>query len=150
MTNIARFDPFRDLQTLKERMDRLFDDTLSRSRGGADDMFQGTWAPAVDIYEDDESIVLEAELPGMDKKDIQVNVSDGVLTLKGERKFTKETKEENYHRIERAYGTFSRAFTLPQTVDTMKIAATHKDGVLSVRLPKKPEAKPRSVDVKVA
>jgi HSP20 family protein len=148
MTNIARFDPFRDLQTLKERMDRLFDDTLSR-RGGGDEILQGRWAPAVDIFEDDESIVLEAELPGMSKKDIRVNVNQGVLTLEGERKFSKETKEENYHRIERAYGSFMRSFTLPSTVDTEKIQAEHRDGVLTVRLPKKPEAKPKSVEVKV-
>lgn len=148
MTNIARFDPFRDLHILKERMDRLFDDTLSRSRGG-DDILQGRWAPAVDVYEDDESIVLEAELPGMSKKDIRVNVNHGVLTIEGERKFSKETKEENYHRIERSYGSFTRSFTLPSAVDVDKIQAEHRDGVLTVRLPKRPEAKPKQIEVKV-
>ena len=144
-----RFDPLRGLQTLKDRMDRIFEGTVPCSRGGSD-ILQGAWAPAVDIYENDGELVVEAELPGLEKGDIEVNVDDGVLTLKGERKLSKETKEENYHRVERSYGTFTRSFTLPDTVDAEKISAKHKDGVLRVSLLKKPEAKPKVVDVKVA
>jgi HSP20 family protein len=130
-------------------MDRIFEGAAPCSPGGSD-VFQGAWAPAVDIYENDGELVVEAELPGLEKGDIKVNVDDGVLTLKGERKLSKETKEENYHRVERAYGTFTRSFTLPDTVDAEKISAKHKDGVLRVSLFKKPEAKPKVVDVKVA
>lgn len=144
-----RFDPFRGLQTLKDRMDRIFEGTVPCSLDGSD-VFRGAWAPAVDIYEGDGELVVEAELPGLEKGDIKVNVEDGVLTLKGERKLSKETKEENYHRVERAYGAFTRSFALPDTVDAEKISAKHKDGVLRVSLPKKPEAKPKVVDVKVA
>jgi HSP20 family protein len=149
MNTLVRFDPFRGLQTLKDRMDRILEGTAPCSLGG-DDVFRGAWAPAVDIYEGDGELVVEAELPGLEKGDIKVNVEDGVLTLKGERKLSKETKEENYHRVERAYGAFTRSFTLPDTVDAEKISAKHKDGVLRVSLPKKPEAKPKVVDVKVA
>lgn len=130
-------------------MDRIFEGAVPCSPGGGD-VFQGAWAPAVDIYENDGELVVEAELPGLEKGDIKVNVEDGVLTLKGERKLSEETKEEDYHRVERAYGTFTRSFTLPDTVDAEKISAKHKDGVLRVSLPKKPEAKPKVVDVKVA
>ena len=147
MTKMMRFDPFRDLQTLKDKMDRLFEDTFHRSEGS--DIFQGAWAPSVDVYESESALVMEAELPGVQKNDVKVTVENGVLTLKGERKFDKETKEENYHRIERSYGSFSRSFTLPTAVDPSKIEATQKDGVLKVVIPKKPEAKPQEIEVKV-
>jgi HSP20 family protein len=139
-----RQDPFR---VLKERMDRLFEDTFARTQG--DDILQGQWLPAVDIRETENEILVEAELPGVDRKDVKVSVENGVLTLSGERQFSSETKQENYHRIERSYGSFMRSFTLPSTVNVDKVEATHKNGVLTVRLPKREEAKPRTVNVKV-
>ena len=106
-----------------------------------------TWSPAVDIYETEGEIVVKAELPGMDRKDIALNLENNVLTLRGERRFEKETKEENYHRIERSYGGFSRAFSIPATVDEEKIQADYKDGVLKILLPKKEQAKPKQIQI---
>jgi HSP20 family protein len=102
------------------------------------------WSPAVDVYEDEKKVVLKADLPDMDEKDIDIHVEDGYLTLKGERKYEKETKEENFHRVERRFGTFSRSFALPENVDQEKIDASYKKGVLEVTLPKT-EAKPKNV-----
>ena len=107
---IIRWDPFRDLVSLRERMNKLFEDVAS-SRGEERDLAASSWAPAVDIYETENEVVLTAEIPGIEEKDIEIKVEDSTLTLRGERKFEKETKEENYHRIERAYGSFFRSFT---------------------------------------
>ncbi len=149
---IVRWDPLRDLVALQDRMNRLFEDSLARTRGrgGEEGLVTGAWTPPVDIYETDDAIVLKAELPGIDRKDIQLEVRDGVLTLKGERRFEKEVKEENYHRIERAYGSFARSFTLPNTVQPDKVRARFKDGVLEVTLPKAEESRPRQIKVEVA
>jgi len=143
---IIRWDPFRDLVTLREKMNRLFEDAFL-ARGEEKDMIASTWTPSVDIYEKENELVLTAELPGIDEKDIEIKIEDNTLTLRGERKFEKETKEENYHRIERSYGTFFRSFTIPQYIDQDRIEAEYENGVLKVNMPKKPEAKPKSVKV---
>lgn len=145
--------PFRDLGSLQERMNRLFDESfrgIAPGPGAEEDWaLGGSWAPAVDIYEQEGNIVLKAEVPGVDPKDVDILVENNVLTLRGERKFDEEVKKENYHRVERSYGTFTRSFTLPNVVDTDKIKAEHKDGVLRVTLPKKEEAKPRQIQISV-
>jgi len=146
---IVRWNPFQDLVSLQERMNRLFEQTLDRSRGEREVMVAGAWAPAVDIYETPESIVLQAELPGLGKDDIDIQVRDNVLTLKGERRSEKEVKEGNYLRVERAYGGFQRAFTLPAAVQADKIRAVFKDGVLDVSIPKAEEAKPKQIKIEV-
>ena len=110
------WDPFRDMTTLREKMNRLFEDAFP-GRGEDKEIVSSSWAPAVDIYENENELILTAEIPGIDEKDIEIKIEDNTLTLKGERKFEKETKEENYHRIERSYGSFYRAFTLPSSVD---------------------------------
>jgi len=143
---IVRWDPFRDLNMLQDRMNRLFEDA-SRNWKGDEPAATTTWSPAVDIFETEGEIVVKAELPGMDRKDITLNLENNVLTLKGERRFLKETKEDNYHRIERSYGGFSRAFSIPATVEEEKIRADYKDGVLKIVLPKKEQAKPKPIRI---
>jgi HSP20 family protein len=145
----ARWEPFGEFSTLQERMNRLFEDLIPTTRMGEEELNTGTFYPAVDIYEGEKEITLKAELPGIDKKDVQVEINDGVITLRGERKIEKENKKENYHRVERSYGIFNRSFTLPTTVDPGKVKANYKDGVLSVTLPRKEEAKPKSIPVGV-
>ncbi|MGB7622356.1 MAG: Hsp20/alpha crystallin family protein [Terriglobia bacterium] len=146
---IVRWEPFRDLITLQERMNRLFDERFGRMRTTEESLDSGSWSPAVDIYETEQDIVLKAELPEIREKDIDIRLENNTLTLKGERKFEKETQEENYHRLERSYGTFSRSFTLPATVDQEKINAEYKDGVLKITLPKKAETKPKQIKVNI-
>lgn len=149
---LVRWDPFRELGTLQQRMNRIFDDTIRRREPSLDEgeeIVAGTWVPAVDIVETPEKIVMRAEVPGIPQEQIDLQVADGVLTLKGERKFEKEENKENYHRIERAYGQFQRSFTLPTSVDAEKIAATYEAGVLTVDLPKREENKPKKVSVKI-
>ena len=143
---IVRWDPFRDLNMLQDRMNRLFEDA-GRNWKGDEPAATTTWSPSVDIFETEGEIVVKAELPGMDRKDISLNLENNVLTLKGERRFQKETKEENYHRIERAYGGFSRAFSIPASVEDEKIRADYKDGVLKILLPKKEQAKPKQIKI---
>ncbi|UCD85006.1 MAG: Hsp20/alpha crystallin family protein [Deltaproteobacteria bacterium] len=146
---LVRWDPFKDLVSFKERMDRLFEDTLSRSRGIDESLAPGIWSPPVDIYETGDNIIMKAELPGISKNDINLEVKDNTLTLKGERKFEKEVKEENYHRIERSYGTFQRSFALPTNIERDKVEAKFQDGILEVTLPKVEEAKPKQIKVEV-
>jgi HSP20 family protein len=143
---VVRWDPFRDLNLLQDRMNRLFDDA---GRGWRTDepAATTTWSPSVDIFETEGEIVVNAEMPGMERKDIALHLENNVLTLRGERKFQKETKEENYHRIERSYGNFSRSFSIPATVDEEKIRADYKDGVLKIVLPKKEQAKPKQIKI---
>lgn len=143
---IIRWDPFRDIVSLRERMNKLFED-MATARGEDKDLTMSSWAPAVDIYETENEVVLTAEIPGIEEKDIEIKVEDNTLTLKGERKFEKETKEENYHRIERAYGSFFRSFTLPTYVDQDKIEAEHENGILKIRMPKRAELKPKKVKI---
>ena len=145
MATLVRWTPARELARLQDEMNRLFD-----PRGVSGDGEQlGSWAPAVDIYEDGEGITLRAEVPGMSANDIDVRIENGAITLKGERKLEREDKKDNYHRIERSYGAFSRTFTLPTTVDTEKVRADSKNGVLQVFLPKREETKPKQIKVKV-
>ena len=146
---LVKWDPFRDIITLRERMDRMFEDSLSRFRMPEEATMPTFWSPSVDIYETDENIVLKAELPGVDKKEVSVEVKDSTLILKGERKREKEVKEENYHRVERSFGTFMRSFSLPVSVKQDQVKAKFKDGVLEVTLPKAEEAKPKQVKVEV-
>jgi HSP20 family protein len=143
---IIRWDPFRDLVTIREKMNRMFEDAVS-TRGEEKDLISGSWAPAIDIYETENELVLSAEVPGIDEKDIEIRIEDGTLTLRGERKFEKEARQENYHRIERAYGAFSRSFSLPPNVDQENVQAEHADGVLKIHMPKKPESKPKTVKI---
>lgn len=143
---IIRWDPFRDMVTLRERMNKLFED-MAASRGEEKDLTTSSWAPAVDIYETENEVVLTAEIPGIEEKDVEIKVEDNTLTLRGERKFEKETKEENFHRIERAYGSFFRSFTLPNYVDQDRIEAEHENGILKIRMPKRAELKPRKVKI---
>lgn len=143
---IIRWDPFRDLMTFRERMNRLFEDVVA-SRGEEKDLVSSSWTPSVDIYEDENNLVLTAEVPGLEEKDIEIKIEDSTLTLKGERKFEKEVKEENFHRIERSYGSFYRSFTLPHYIDQDKIEAEHENGILKITMPKKPELKPRKVKI---
>ena len=146
---IARFDPFRDLAVLQDRMNRLFND---RNSDHSEDhlLNRGTWTPAVDIYESEGELVLKAELPDMRREDMDVSVENQMLTIRGERKLDHEIKQENFHRVERAYGSFVRTFSLPPTVEASKIAAEYKNGVLTVKLPVREEAKPRTINVAVA
>ncbi len=144
MALMTRWEPFRDIARIQDEMNRLFDDRLYRGSESVG------WTPACDIYEDEESVTLRFELAGVDPKDVDVRFENGVLTVKGERKLEREDKRENYHRVERSYGTFTRAFSLPATVDPERIKAETKHGVLNVTLPKKAEAKPRPIQVKVS
>jgi HSP20 family protein len=148
---IVRWEPFRDLVSLQERMNRLFDESFRGAHRGSgeEDWMTGAWAPSVDIYEQDGTIVLKAELPGIDPKDVDVRVENNILTLRGERKLDSEVKKESYHRVERSYGTFSRSFTLPNAIDTERIKAEYTDGVLRMTLPKKEEAKPKQISINV-
>jgi HSP20 family protein len=147
---MTRFDPFRDLAVLQDRMNRMFNDSYG-SRGQEDHMLnRGTWTPPVDIYEADGELVLNAELPDMRREDVDVTVENNTLTIRGERKLNDEIKQENFHRVERAYGSFVRTFSLPPTVDSTRIGAEYKNGVLTVKLPFREEAKARTINVQVA
>ena len=142
-------DPIREFAHLQDRINRVFSDTYGRNDDGL--VTSGSWVPAVDIYQNgDHEIVLKAELPDLTREDIDITVDKGTLTIKGERKFPHDVKEDNFHRVERRYGTFSRTFTLPQTVDIGKVGADYKQGVLTVRLPLREEAKPRQIKVDIA
>ena len=149
MALVRRNDPFRDLVALQDQLFRTFDAAYRGSREDEQSM-TATWSPLVDVFEDAEGIMLKVELPEVDAKDVEIQVEGNTLTLKGERKLENETKREGYHRIERTYGTFSRTFTLPNTVDVEHIRAESKDGVLRVTLPKKAETKPRQIKVAVS
>jgi len=145
---IVKVDPFRELSAMQDRVARLFGDAYLRDE---DTGFRGSWAPAVDIFETEtHDLVLKAELPGMTREDIEVIVENSTLVLKGTKTFDAAVKEENYRRVERTYGTFHRSFTLPNTVDASKVTADYKNGVLTVKLPFREEAKPRTINVEVA
>ena len=148
MTVLTRWEPFREFATLQDRINRVFRDSYS---GAAQDdsLTTSTFAPAVDVYEDEHKVTLKIEVPGIDEKDIDVRVENNTLTVHGERKIEKEEKEENYRRVERQYGSFTRTFTLPQTVDTENVSANYDRGVLKITLPKKAEAKPKQIKVTV-
>ena len=146
---ITKFDPFRDLISLQERMNKLFEDSLSKSRTFDEGMAAGAWAPSVDIYETSEKIVIKVDLPGMSQEEVELRIEDNTLTVKGDRQLEKNTKREDYHRIERSYGAFSRSFTLPNTIDVDNIKAQHKNGVLEIVLPKKEDTKPKKIKIEL-
>jgi HSP20 family protein len=146
---IIRWTPLQDLATVQDRMNRLFHEFHSRQED--DVMTRGAWVPPVDIFESgNKELVIKAELPAMTREDIDVTVENQTLSIRGEKKFNQEVKDEQYHRVERTYGAFSRSFTLPLTVDVTKVAAEYKDGVLTVTLPLREEAKPKHIKVEVA
>jgi HSP20 family protein len=144
--SIVRYDPFRDLRTLQEEVNRLFSTNLTRAFDD-EGIGRGAWAPSVDIYENKDQIVLEAELPGMKQDDFDLSIENNVITLRGERKFEKTDEGDNYHRVERSYGSFTRSFTLPQTVSAEGATAEYNNGVLRVTLPKREETKARRIQV---
>ncbi len=146
MTTIARLEPFRGFSTLHDQVNRIFNETV---RNHGDESALTAWAPSVDIYETPNELVVKADLPDVDEKDIDVRVENNLLTVRGERKFDKSVAEDNYLRVERAYGTFSRSFSLPNTVNAEAIRAEYRNGVLTVNLPKREESKPRQVKVNV-
>ncbi len=148
MAMLTRWDPFHELSTLQREMNRLFQD-YSTTRGGDEDITTSSFAPPVDIYEDEHNITLKVEVPGIDQKDIDVRLENNTLTVRGERKFEKEEKEENFHRVERRYGSFYRAFTLPNTVDPDSVTADYDNGLLKIKLAKKAEAKPKQIKVNI-
>ncbi len=142
----VKWEPFRDLLSLQERMNRLFDETVGRTET-REELIQSNWVPPVDIYETAEAIVLQAELPGLTREDIQVEMRDNALSLSGERRFQKDVNQENYHRIERAYGPFSRSFALPSTVEPEKIRAHFSNGVLEIVIPKQEKTRPKQIKI---
>lgn len=145
--SITRYDPFRDLRSLQEEVNRLFTGNVGRSFDD-EGIARGSWSPSVDIYENKEQIVLEAELPGMNREDFDLSVENNVITLRGERRFEKKDETDNYHRVERAYGSFTRSFTLPNTVTAEGANADYRNGVLRVTLPKREDTKARRIEVK--
>ena len=146
MTVLTRWDPFREMHSLQNRLNRLFEEQYG---SGQEAMTTGAFVPPVDIYEDQHGIQLKLEAPGIDEKDLDIKVENNVLTVNGERKFENEQKEENFHRIERRYGSFTRSFTLPNTVDTEKISAEYNNGVLNIHLAKREESKPKQIKVSI-
>ncbi len=148
MKVITRWDPFREFSTLQDRMNRLFRDSYG-SEGREEALTNTSFAPPVDVYEDEHNIVLKIEVSGIDEKDIDIRIENNTLTLHGERKFEKEEKEENFRRVERQYGSFTRSFTLPNTVDPENVRANYDKGILKISLSKKAEAKPKQIKVNV-
>ena len=143
---VVRYEPFRDLRTLQEEVNRLFSTNLTRGFG-EEGIGRGAWNPSVDIYENKDQIVLEAELPGMNRDDFELSVENNVITLRGERQFEKKEESDNYHRVERSYGSFTRSFTLPQSVSADGATAEYRNGVLRVTLPKREETKARRIKI---
>src|SRR5438309_6407011 len=145
--SIVRYDPFRDLRSLQDEVNRLFTSNLTRSFDD-EGIARGAWSPSVDIFENKDHIVLEAELPGMNREDFELSVENNVITLRGERHFEKKDDTDNYHRVERAYGGFLRSFTLPNSVSGEGAIADYRNGVLRVVLPKKEETKAHRIEIK--
>jgi len=149
MADITRWDPFRDLVSIQDELNRLFGRTYGDT--GSEITRQGmsgSWMPAVDVYETSDTLVVSAELPGIDPKQVDVTVEDSTLTISGQRTFEQETEQQNYHRVERRYGSFARSIRLPQTADAERVAARFDKGVLTVEVPKREEAKPKRIEVK--
>ena len=147
--NLVRWDPFRELEEMSDRLSRMVGRSLTPRTDGKETLTVADWTPSVDISETEAEYVVKAELPEVKKEDVKVTVEDGILTLQGERRHEKEEKGKRVHRIERAYGSFVRSFTIPDYVDDAKVSAEFKDGVLSLRLPKSEKAKPKAIEVKV-
>lgn len=145
MTMITRIDPFRELATLQDRFNSLFENFAEMN--GKEQLAAGSFVPPVDVYEDEQNLVLKLEVPGVNEDELNVSLENNVLSVSGERKFEKEEKEENFHRIERRYGSFTRTFRLPTTVDGEKVDATYDKGILKITLAKRAEAKPKQIKV---
>lgn len=145
---LVKSDPFKDLMFLQDRMSRIFDDALTQYRGMGG-LSGATWFPPVDIYETDENIIVKAEIPGIDINNVSIEANENTITLRGERRFEKNLCEENYHRMERFYGAFQRAFNLPNHVDKDKVKASFKDGVLEITVPKAPYVKDKGIKIDV-
>lgn len=147
----AHWNPFQEMERMRQHMESFFGRPTLRGNGGEEETMTSTeWAPPVDISEDDKEYLIKAELPELRKEDVKVTVENGVLSISGERKFEKEEKDKKYHRLERAYGSFQRSFSLPDDADAAKVNAEFKDGVLKVRLAKNEKAKGKGIEVKVA
>jgi HSP20 family protein len=146
---ISYWDPFREVASMQNRLNSILQD-YNRGQEGSSDVTAASFAPPVDVYEDQHKLVLNLEVPGMKQEDLDIQVEKNTLTVRGERKFEKEQKEENFHRIERRYGTFYRSFSLPASVDTENVYATYEAGVLKLELPKKAEAKPKQIKVNIS
>ena len=147
MMNLVKWNPVREMTAMQNRINRMFNEPFWPVGRMDDDTAMGMWSPAVDLYDKDDHFVIKAELPGVDKKDISIDLKDRVLTLSGERSYENEVKEENYYRKERSYGKFQRAFTLPADVDSDKIKAEFKDGLLKIEVPKPEQQKPKQVTI---
>ena len=150
MMNLVRWDPFRELEEVSDRLNRVFGRSLTGKSDGKETMTVADWTPSVDISETEGEYVIKAELPEVKKDDVKITLEEGVLSIQGERKHEKEEKGKKFHRIERAYGRFVRSFVVPDYVDEAKIKAEYQDGVLQLHLPKSEKAKPRAIEVKVA
>jgi HSP20 family protein len=148
MTTITRWEPFGGLTSLQDQVNRLFDNTFARGRNGESDL--AAWAPAVDIYETEQELVVKADLPEVEEKDIDVRVENNTLTIRGERKLEKNVDQDNFLRVERTYGAFTRSFSLPNTIQIDGIHAENKNGVLTVHMPKREESKPKQVKINVS
>ncbi|MEY4580060.1 MAG: hypothetical protein RL701_4763 [Pseudomonadota bacterium] len=148
--SIERWNPFRELEDMSERLNRVFGRSALARDLNRDALVAFDWAPTCDISETNEEYLIKAELPGVNKSDVKVNVENGIVSIQGERKQEKEEKHRKLHRVERSYGSFLRTFSLPEGIDDAKIAAQYNDGILTVHLPKAPNAKPKSVEVKVS
>ena len=146
MRTITRSEPFRGVNTLQDQFNRLFNDVFDRK---GEESSLTAWAPAVDIYETELELVVKADLPEVDPKDLEIRVENNILTIRGERKFEKKVNEDNYLRVERAYGSFARSFTLANTVNSDAIKADYQNGALTLTIPKREEAKPKQIKVNV-
>ena len=146
MRTLHRFEPFRGVAALQEQINRLFQDGMERA---GEDSSLTTWAPAVDIYETEHELVVKADLPEVDPQDLDIRVENNILTLRGERKFESKVTEDKYLRVERTYGSFSRSFSLANTVNSEAIKADYKNGVLTLSIPKREEAKPKQIKINV-
>lgn len=146
-TAIRRYDPFRDLVSIQSEMNRLFGNTFGGLEGSES---SGSWAPALDVYQGEDSFTVVTELPGMNSGDVDISIEDNVLSIRGERKFYDSVSEDSFHRIERRYGQFLRRISLPQHSDTSRIEASMKDGLLTVTVPKSEQAKPKRIEVKAS
>jgi HSP20 family protein len=145
--NMITYDPFRELRSLQDEVNRVFSSSFGRG-GNESGMMRGAWNPSVDIFENKDQIVLEAELPGLKPEDVNISIENNVLTIHGERKFEKKDEGDNFHRVERSYGSFTRSFTLPPTVSSENVDASFDNGILRLALAKREEAKPRRIEIK--
>jgi len=148
--SIIRWEPLRDLVSTHDHFNQLFNETFARAFGDQKEVSLRTWVPPVDICETEDSLVLKAELPGIKPDDVEIRVEDNTLYLKGERKFEKEVKDENFHQVERSYGSFSRSFSLPSSIDSDKVKAEYQNGILTLTMPKREEAKPKTIKIDVS